>query len=133
MPKSSYRHMSAEDRETLSLVLPQGQSLRMMMRVLGRSPSTVSRESARNATRECSYCACPAHTLAVARARQPRRPHKRADPWLWKQVRTQLAEGCSPELLAGRFRHVYSDDMRKQLSVETIDVGLVCVAPRYTE
>jgi len=43
--------MSAEDRETLSLGLAHGHSLRMMARVLGRAPSTVSRELGRNATR----------------------------------------------------------------------------------
>ncbi len=51
----SYRHMSAEDRETLSLGLAQGHSLRTMARVLGRAPSTVSRESARNTTRGRPY------------------------------------------------------------------------------
>ena len=48
MPKRSYRHRSAEDRETLSLGLAHGHSLRTMATVLGRAPSTVSRESARN-------------------------------------------------------------------------------------
>ena len=65
MSKRSSRHLSAaEDRETLSLGLAQGHSLRMMARVLGRAPSTVSRESARNTTRGRPYRACTAHTLA---------------------------------------------------------------------
>ena len=50
MPKQSYTHLSFEERETLSLGLSQGQSLRTMAAVLGRSPSSVSREPARNAT-----------------------------------------------------------------------------------
>ena len=49
MSKQCYRHLSIDERETLSLGLAQGQSLRTMARVLGRVPSTVSRESARNA------------------------------------------------------------------------------------
>ena len=40
--------MSVEERETLSLGLARGHSLRRMATVLGRAPSTVSRESARN-------------------------------------------------------------------------------------
>ena len=40
--------MSAEERETLSLGLARGHSLRRMATVLGRAPSTVRRESARN-------------------------------------------------------------------------------------
>ena len=123
--------MSAEERETLSLGLAHGHSLRAMATVLGRAPSTVSRESARNTTRGRPYRACTAQTLAAARARQPRRPRKLLDPWLWQYVRTHLAEGCSPEQIAGRLRRAYPDDMRKQLSAETIYVGLY-VLPRGT-
>ena len=124
MPKRSYRHMSAEERETLSLGLTHGHSLRTMARVLGRAPSTVSRESARNTTRGRPYRACTAQTLAATRARHPRRPRKLHDPWLWQYVRTHLAQGCSPEQIAGRLRRAYPDDMRKHLSAETIYVGL---------
>ena len=108
--------MSAEDRETLSLGLTQGQSLRTMAKVLGRAPSTVSRELSRNTTRGHPYRACTAQTRAVAHARQPRRPRKFLDPWLWQYVRTHLAEGGSPEQMAGRLRRAYPDDRRKQLS-----------------
>ena len=51
MAKRAYRHMSTEGRETLSLDLAHGHSLRTMMSVLGRAPSTVSREHPRNAAR----------------------------------------------------------------------------------
>jgi transposase, IS30 family len=130
MSTRSYRHMSAEDRETLSLGLAHGHSLRMMARVVGRAPSTVSREHIRN-TVGGPYRACTAHTLAAARACQPRRPRKLLDPWLWQYVRTHLAEGCSPEQIAGRLRRAYPDDMEKHLSAETIYVGLY-VLPRGT-
>lgn len=88
--------MNAEERETLSLGLARGQSLRTMASVLGQAPSTVSRELARNA-RRAPYRACTAHTLTSARARQPRRSRKLLDPWLWQHVQTQPAEGYSPE------------------------------------
>ena len=98
MRTRSYRHMSAEERETLSLGLAHGYSLR---------------------------------TMASAWAHQPRRPRKLWDPWLWQSVQTHLAQGCSPEQIAGRLRREYPDDMRKQLSAETIYVGLY-VLPRGT-
>ncbi len=66
---------------------------------------------------------------AAARARPPRRPRKLLDPWLWQYVREHLAEGYSPEQIAGRLRRAYPDDMRKHLSTETIYVGLY-VLPR---
>ena len=64
MPKRLYTHLSAEDRETVSLGLAQGQSLRRL------APSTLSREHVRNA-RDHPYRACTAQRLAAARARQP--------------------------------------------------------------
>ena len=103
----------------------------MMVTVLGRAPSTLSRESARNATRGRPNRAWTAHMLATGRARQPRRPRKLLEPWLWQYVRTHLAEGCSPEQIAGRLRRAYPDDMRKHLSAETIYVSLY-VLPRGT-
>ena len=102
MSKYCYTHLSDTDRETLSLGLAHGYSLRRMASVLGRAPSTVSRELARNVTRGRPYRACTAQTLAVARARQPRRSRKLLDPWLWQYVRTHLAEGCSPCTRPGR-------------------------------
>ena len=111
MSKQCYTHLSDADRETLSLGLTHGQSLRTMAKVLGRSPSTVSRALGRNTTRGHPYRACTAQTLAAARARQPRRPRKLLDPWLWQQVRTHLVQGCSPEQIAGRLRRAYTDDM----------------------
>jgi transposase, IS30 family len=129
MSTRSYRYMTAEARETLSLGLTHGHSLRTTARVLGRAPSTVNRESARNATQGHPYRASTAHTQAAIRARQPRRPRKLLDPWLWQYVRSHLAEGCSPEQIAGRLRHAYPDDMRKHLSAATIYAGLY-VLPR---
>ena len=100
MRTKSFRHLSAEERETVSLGLAHGHSLRTMALVLGRAPSTMSREVARNVTRGRPYRACRAHTLATGRACQPRRPRKLVHPWLWQYVRTQLAQGCSPEQIA---------------------------------
>ena len=123
--------MSAEDCETVSLGLTHGHSLRTMAQVLRYAPTTVSRESARNATRGQPYLASTAQPLAVGRARQPRRSGKLADPWLWQSVQTQLTQGCSPEQIAGRLLRAYPGDMRKQLSAETIYAGPY-VLPRGT-
>jgi IS30 family transposase len=129
MSTKCYTHLSDAERETLSLGLAQGHSLRTMAAVLARAPSTVSRESARNTARGHSYRACTAQTLAAARARQPRRPRKLLNPWLWQYVRIHLAQGCSPEQIAGRLRRAYPDDVGKQLSTETIYAALY-VLPR---
>jgi len=119
MSNNCYTHMTADERETLSLGLAQGDSLRTMARVLGRAPSTLSREYTRNA-RGHPYRACLAQTQATTRARLPRRRRTLLDPWLWQYVRTHLGQGCSPEQIAGRLRREYPDDMGKRLSTETI-------------
>lgn len=46
MRTQSYRYLSAEERETLSLGLTYGYSLRTMALILRRAPSTLSREVA---------------------------------------------------------------------------------------
>ena len=46
-------------------------------------------------------------------------------------MKSHVAEGCSPEQIAGRLRRAYPDDMQKHLSAETIYVGLY-VLPRGT-
>ncbi|MGE0642624.1 MAG: IS30 family transposase [Nitrospira sp.] len=129
MHTRSYRHLSAEERETVSLGLAHGLSIRAMAQLLGRAPSTVSRELSRNATRGHPYRVCTAQTQAAARACQPRRRRKLADTWLWRYVRRHLMAGCSPEQIAGRLRRAYPGDMRKQLSAETIYAALY-VLPR---
>jgi Helix-turn-helix domain len=55
MRKQYYTDLSAEDRETLSLGLAHSHSLRTIATVLGRVPSIVSRESARNRPRGRPY------------------------------------------------------------------------------
>ena len=124
-----YRHLTAEERETVSLGLAYGHSLRALARLLGRAPSTLSREVARNTIRGRPYRACSAQIQATARAQHPRRVRKLLDPWLWQHVTTQLTQGCSPEQIAGRLRHLYPGDMSKQLSTETIYTALY-VLPR---
>lgn len=124
MNKKTYMHLSLEERETLSLRLAQGHSLRTMATVLGLTPSTLSRETTRNATRACSYRACKAYMLATTMVQLAWRPRKRLDPLLWRDVQTHLGQGHSPEQIAGCLRRVYPANMRKHLSPETIYVAL---------
>lgn len=129
MTKTGSTHLSSEERATLRLGLAQGQSLRMIARVLGRAPSTLSRECARHTPRGQPDRTSTAQTQAVARACRPRRPRKLHAPWLWAYVQHHLKAGCSPEQIAGRLRRTYLDEMSKQLSTEPIYAALY-VLPR---
>lgn len=116
--------MSVEEYDTLSLGLDGGHSLRMMATVLGRAPSTLSRESTRNTAQGRLYRACMAQMLAVSQACQSWRPRKLLDLWLWQYVRIHLGQGCLPKQSVGRVQRTYPDDMGKQLSTETIYAAL---------
>ena len=65
MNKKTYTHFSFEERATLSLGLAQGQSLHQLAIVLGRSPSTLSRERGRNAPKRDDSHACTAQHLSA--------------------------------------------------------------------
>lgn len=77
MPKKCDTHFSDAEREPLSLGLAQGQPLRQLARLLGRAPSTLSREVHRNTIRGHPYRACTDQTQAARRACQARRPRSR--------------------------------------------------------
>ena len=75
MHTRSYRHLTAEERETVSLGLAHGQSLPAMARILVRAPCTLSREVARNATRGRSRATRRPEPIT------PRRVRKLLNPW----------------------------------------------------
>jgi IS30 family transposase len=65
------RALLLAEREEISRGLAAGDSCRVIARRLGRAPSTVSREVARNGGRRC-YRAQPADAAADRRARRPK-------------------------------------------------------------
>nr|WP_226535697.1 helix-turn-helix domain-containing protein [Streptomyces daghestanicus] len=66
----SERHLSGSEREEISRGIAVGESARQLAERLGRSPSTVSREIARNGGRD-RYRAASADAAAYQRGRRP--------------------------------------------------------------
>ncbi|MGF0246799.1 helix-turn-helix domain-containing protein [Rhodococcus erythropolis] len=64
-------HITAVEREEVSRGIAAGDSARTIAEKLGRSPSTIAREIARNGGRE-EYRAMDAETAAYVRARRPK-------------------------------------------------------------
>jgi transposase, IS30 family len=60
------------EREEIALARARGESMRVIARRPGRSPSTISRELRRNADRSGGYRATIAHGLAFERASRPK-------------------------------------------------------------
>ena len=70
-PIRSPLRLSLREREEISRGLAAGESRRSIARRLGRSPSTIAREVARNGDAR-RYRACTADRAALARARRPK-------------------------------------------------------------
>ena len=69
-PVRSPLRLSLREREEISRGLAMGESRRSIARRLGRSPSTIVREVARNG--DTRYRACTADRAALTRARRPK-------------------------------------------------------------
>jgi len=112
-------HLSTGEREEVSRGLAAGLSSRAIARQLGRSPSTISREIARNGGRHL-YRASAAEVAAVERARRPKVSRLAADPLLLADVRGRLEEDWSPQQIAVRLKHRHPDQPPRWVSHETI-------------
>ncbi len=66
------RYLSFAEREEIALARAAGESMRAIAARLGRSPSTISRELARNSDRSGRYRASTAHVAAYQRASRPK-------------------------------------------------------------
>ncbi len=95
----SYRHLSREDREEIAVLRAAGHANAGIAVVLGRSPSTISRELRRNALDTGRYSAQTADG-AYLLLRQRNAVLER-DERLARFVRDRLAEGWSPEQISG--------------------------------
>lgn len=95
----SGRDLSGGECEEMSRGIAAAESARQMARRLGRSPSTVSREIARNGGRE-RYRAASADAAAHARGRRPKQAKLARRPALRALVEVKLALCWSPEQIA---------------------------------
>ena len=111
--------LTLSEREVISRGIAARQSARAMARLLGRSPSTVSREIKRNGGYD-RYRAAQADEQAWVRARRPKPCKLATSPRLRQVVACKLRLNWSPEQIAGWLKRVYSEEERHQVSHETI-------------
>jgi IS30 family transposase len=93
------RHLSAQEREEVTCGIAAGASARAIAASIGRSPSTVSREIARNGGRT-EYRAAAADVSAWERARRPKMSRLASNAELLRLVREKLELDWSPEQIA---------------------------------
>jgi transposase, IS30 family len=115
----SGRRLSFVEREEISRGLRAGESLRRIAARLGRVPSTISREVARNDGRR-GYRAWRAAVATQGRAGRPRLGKLARDARLREAVERLLLERWSPEQISQRLVRDHPDDGEMRVSHETI-------------
>ncbi|MDE2282915.1 MAG: IS30 family transposase [Actinomycetales bacterium] len=110
--------LRAEEREDIWIGIRRGDSLSAIARQLGRSPSTISREVAKNGGAD-DYGPWRAHWRASQQVRRPR-PSKLTYPPPKAQVTTWLEELWSPQEISARLRVEFPEDSMMRVSHETI-------------
>jgi IS30 family transposase len=110
--------LSLREREEIGFHLARGQGVRQIAAELGRAPSTISREVARNRVYD-RYVPSFAQEQTWARARRPK-ARKLDGLALRGQVISMLTERFSPEQVAGRLRLEHPENLEMQVSHEAI-------------
>jgi IS30 family transposase len=117
--KRSAEALTLAEREEISRGLTAEHSLRQIAEALQRSPSTISREVARNGGRQ-RYRATEADKAAWARARRPKVCRLAQHGRLRQTVANKLTQDWSPEQISGWLKLTYPNDETLRVSHETI-------------
>jgi IS30 family transposase len=112
--------LTVAEREEISRGLCARRSIREIARRLGRSPSTICREIARNTAHPWSYRAQNADQHAWDRALRPKPCHLARYPRLAAVVAQKLRLQWSPQQIAGWLAREFGDDESMRVSHETI-------------
>jgi transposase, IS30 family len=119
-PQRRYRQLQPEDRVTLASLSQQKYSVRAMAQVLGRSPSTISRELRRNA-QPAGYASTTVRACDHRRRLQGRplgKPHR--DGILFGLMRHFLGERWAPEQIALTLACIFPKGHEHRVPHETI-------------
>jgi IS30 family transposase len=149
LAEPSDRFLSLAEREHIDLRWEDGATKAEIARELGRHPSTVGRELARNrlvgyphqpplpdgarrrpgaapgspaahGRARLRYRAATAQSKAEARARRPKTGKLASNPRLRAWVQQRLEDGLSPEQIAGRLPLAFPDDESMRISHEAV-------------
>ena len=137
-----YSHLSEEERQVIQIEIGNGTGIRAIGTMIGRSPSTVSREIKRNTWFPSDesesyrpyrprrlktgpwtsryYIAGPAQRKAARRRAKARKPHRLSHDRLWAWVAERLGCGWSPPPVSGRPRVLFPDDSAMRVCPETV-------------
>lgn len=105
--EKTYKHLTQEEREHIGILNEKGEGIRAIAKVVGRSPSTISREMRRNAHRGVipfpnDYYAYIAHRKASHRNHYSHARARLKNPLIKQYVLKKIFSKYSPEQIAGR-------------------------------
>jgi IS30 family transposase len=104
---ASGRYLSVREREEIAVGLAAGDSLRSIAALLGRAPSTISREVRRNSRGRGQYRALAAQGHAQYRARRPKTAKLAGNEELRAWVQGRLKQNWSPEQISKMLRRQF--------------------------
>jgi IS30 family transposase len=110
-----YGQLSLDDRCTIARLSEAGKTIRQIAAAMDRSPSTIARELKRNRGSQIGYRALYAEQQAKSRRWRGSRLVRK--PGLQAEVLEKLAQGWSPEQVAGRLRREHGQTV---ISYESI-------------
>ena len=112
-----YQHLTIEEREKIQELLWQKVSVREIAKVVGRSPSSISREITRNIPLKRAYRPRLANDRALRKRKCRGRKLRLKNGFIRRYVIAQLKNGLSPEQISGRLHH---DHPQESISPEAI-------------
>jgi IS30 family transposase len=128
-PNQRYQQLDYQERQTIAVCLELGLSIRATARVLGRAPSTVSREINRNCG-GAAYNGRFAHQRFVRRRRHGRpSPKLVVGNALFASVQALLHQRWSPQQIASRLATLHPRQAHRRVSHETI-YNVIYAQPR---
>jgi IS30 family transposase len=121
-PGTTYsdRYLNRDERYELVRLIESGLSMRTVAAQLGRAPSTISRELARNRGPSAHYQPERAEQLAWVRQRRPKPSKLSGHPQLAEVVQQLLVRRFSPEQISGRLKVLFADNPSMRISHESI-------------
>ncbi len=125
----SPRYLSEDERIVIADLHGDGLTSRAIAEQVRRSPSTVSRELARNTGPDGRYRPSQAQRLAAKRRRRPRARRLEADPVLRGFVQECMDVRWSPEQISHALEVEFPDQPDRQLVAESLYQALYASNP----
>jgi IS30 family transposase len=114
-----YAHVNLTEREVIKKMRDDGKSFRAIAEILGRAPSTISREYRRNSDKWRWYRPKFADNKSKIRRKESKQRKLDKYPELKALILYWLKNGISPDVIAGRLRWLLGESIISHESIYT--------------